>query len=199
MAENKTEDRPRYDPDSNYVVTGAYVTVKTGTERGPAFVGLYSGAPWPHDATADSGQHHLDNGLIAEIGKPAQVPVPLPAAPPQAVDPEAAGYAEPETPEERVTAERAQNRSLVDQRIAALRLQGSNDLADQEQESAERAQEAFERSQGRRRKGTKAEESKKAPEQEEPKTGGASSGGGAVPPAAGKPGAGGPASGTPKG
>lgn len=68
----------------NYVVTGAYVTVKTVTPDGPRVVGLYEGAPWPADAPAEATEHHLEEGLIAEAGAEAKVPahvaVPEPAA-----------------------------------------------------------------------------------------------------------------------
>lgn len=54
-----------------YVITGAYVTVKTMTTQGPRIVGMYAGAPWPDDAEAAATQHHLDCGLIEEVPAPA--------------------------------------------------------------------------------------------------------------------------------
>jgi len=57
-----------------YVVTGAYVTVKTETADGPRVVGLYAGAPWPADAPPEATKHHLENSLIEEVGAPAPAP-----------------------------------------------------------------------------------------------------------------------------
>lgn len=61
-----------------YVVTGAYVTVKTETTNGPMVVGLYEGAPVPADAGTAWVEHHLTNHLIAELPAP-------PASEPEAV------------------------------------------------------------------------------------------------------------------
>jgi hypothetical protein len=97
--------------DKHYVVTGTYVTVRTGSP--PAVVGLYSGAPWPPDADPDDTRHHLDTGLIAEVGKPPEVHPPVGAAPTEPVDPETAavpedaGAADREPPARNLTQERA--------------------------------------------------------------------------------------------
>jgi hypothetical protein len=68
----------------HYYVTGAYVTVRTMTPDGPRVVGLYEGAPWPDDAAEAATEHHLAEGLIAEVGQPSKAPehvaVPVPAA-----------------------------------------------------------------------------------------------------------------------
>jgi hypothetical protein len=73
-------------------VTGAYVTVKTSTADGVRVVGLYAGAPWPADADPEATEHHLANGLIAEVGVPAKAEPPPPAAPVERVDPETASH-----------------------------------------------------------------------------------------------------------
>lgn len=67
-----------------YTVTGAYVTVKTDTSEGPRLVGLYEGSPWPADASAEATAHHLEEGLITEVGQepatPEALATPVPAA-----------------------------------------------------------------------------------------------------------------------
>ena len=78
--------------DKHYVVTGAYVTVKTNTPDGVRIVGLYSGSPWPADAAEEATEHHLANGLIAEVGVPAKVEPPPHSAPAERVDPETASH-----------------------------------------------------------------------------------------------------------
>jgi hypothetical protein len=75
--------------DKKYTVTGAFVTVKTTTERGPTVVGLYQGAPWPDDATPEATQHHLDNKLIAEVGAPSPTPEALAEPVPAPQEPDA--------------------------------------------------------------------------------------------------------------
>ncbi len=62
----------------SYVVTGAYVTVKTVTPDGVRIVGRYAGAPVPPDASPEWITHHLDKGLIAKA------PEGTPPAPPSA-------------------------------------------------------------------------------------------------------------------
>lgn len=57
-----------------YVVTGAYVTLKTSTPQGPRILGFYRGAPVPADVSQEQIDHHLNQGLIAEVADPAAVP-----------------------------------------------------------------------------------------------------------------------------
>lgn len=59
---------------TQYVVTGAYVTVKTMTNEGPRILGLFAGAPWPADATEDATRHHLAMGLIEAVPEPPKPP-----------------------------------------------------------------------------------------------------------------------------
>jgi hypothetical protein len=115
----------KYSPDKRYVVTGAYVTVKTATTDGVKFVGLYSGSPWPQDATQEAGQHHLSSGLIAEVGKPAEVETPDFVRPTTPVDPETVTLPAGETAEEEAEGRRRQAQGAEDTRAAASALQGS--------------------------------------------------------------------------
>jgi hypothetical protein len=78
-----------------YVVTGAYVTVKTNTADGPKLVGLYDGAPWPADAPEEATEHHLREGLIAEVGKAPEVNPAAGFSPTEPVDPERVTLPEP--------------------------------------------------------------------------------------------------------
>lgn len=77
-----------------YVVTGAYVTVKTMTHQGPRILGLMAGAPVPVDAGDFWIQHHLDSNLIEEVPEPEPVKAevkPEPEQPKAAAAPKAAG------------------------------------------------------------------------------------------------------------
>lgn len=59
---------------AKYIVTGAYVTVKTMTHQGPRILGLMAGAPVPDDAEPAWVKHHLETNLIVEVEDPAAVP-----------------------------------------------------------------------------------------------------------------------------
>jgi hypothetical protein len=63
--------------DKSYVVTAAYVTVKTNTPDGPRIVGRYAGTPVPADAPPEWIAHHLHKHMIAEA--PPGTPGPPPA------------------------------------------------------------------------------------------------------------------------
>lgn len=52
-----------------YVVTGAYVTVKTMTVDGVKVIGLHRGAPVPADVDPAHLQHLLDHNLVGEAGQ----------------------------------------------------------------------------------------------------------------------------------
>lgn len=107
-------DKPKY------TVVGEYVTVKTVTDRGPTVVGLYAGAPWPEDAPEDATQHHLESGLIAEVGKAPQADAgPAVASAPAAQVPDEP-VGEPGGPKPaRVSAQRAADQERVAARTEA--------------------------------------------------------------------------------
>lgn len=81
-----------------YQVTAPYVTVLTGTERGPQVIGLIKGAFVPEDAPAEWVERHLRKKMIEKLpgldtptqgelgqggGQSEEVPPPPPAAPPE--------------------------------------------------------------------------------------------------------------------
>lgn len=52
-----------------YVVTGAYVTVKTMTVDGVKVIGLHRGAPVPRDVDPAHLQHLLSHNLVGVVGQ----------------------------------------------------------------------------------------------------------------------------------
>lgn len=60
-----------------YVVTGAYVMVKTGTSDGPMFVGLLKDRLVPDDVDQAHIEHLLSVGLISEVDGPALLEEPV--------------------------------------------------------------------------------------------------------------------------
>lgn|SRR5512135_2122526 len=125
-----------YDPEKNYVVTGAYVVARTYTPDGIRMVGLYAGAPWPQDAPQDAGQHHLSSGLIAEVGVPQEVETPPFVAPTEPVNPEAATVPAAESADDREAYRRQAAGSEDDTRARAEEIQNSSSVSEPARVSA---------------------------------------------------------------
>lgn len=60
------------DSKKQYVVTAPYVTLHCVDANGaPVIVGFYKDALVPAGVTAESLKHHLDGGMVAEVGEAA--------------------------------------------------------------------------------------------------------------------------------
>jgi hypothetical protein len=57
------------DPDKEYVVTGAYVTMNTITAQGLRILGYGPGAPVPAEVPSWQFDHLLSHGLICAVGE----------------------------------------------------------------------------------------------------------------------------------